>query len=57
MKMRKRIGMIIALAVLAGMILLNVNVKEPELEPDEVFPLANSMISWEQTYYGGAWSE
>lgn len=55
--MRKRIGMIIALAVLAAAVVINVSVKEPELEPDEVYPLANSMISWEQTYYGGAWSE
>ena len=45
------------IAVLAAAVVINVSVKEPELEPDEVYPLANSMISWEQTYYGGPWSE
>ena len=57
MKMKKRIPMFIALAALTAAIAINVCVKEPELEPDEVYPLANSRISWEQTYYGGAWNE
>ena len=53
--MKKRLPMIMALAVLAGMIALNIAVKEPELEPDAVYPMANARISWEQTFYGGAW--
>lgn len=55
--MKKRIPMILAMAVLAGMIALNVCVKEPEIQPDAVHPMANARISWEQTFYGGAWSE
>ena len=53
--MKKRIPMIIAMAVLAGMIALNVCVKEPEPKADGVFPMANSRVSWLQTYYPGAW--
>lgn len=26
-------------------------------EPDAVFPMANSCISWEQTFHAGAWGE
>lgn len=55
--MKKRIPMFIAMAVLAGMIALNVCVTEPEIEPDSVHPFANAMISWEQTFHGGAWNE
>lgn len=54
--MKKRIPMIIAMLILAGMITLNVTVKEPELEPDAVYPMANAHVSWEQTFYGGAWN-
>ena len=57
MKMKKRIPMILAMAVLAGMIALNVCVKEPEIQPDTVHPMANARISWEQTFYGGGWNE
>ena len=54
--MKKRIPMIMALALLAGMIALNVCVKEPEPEADGVFPMANSKVSWLQTNYPGAWN-
>ena len=57
MKMKKRIPMFAALALLAGMIALNVYVKTPELEPDMTHPMANARISWEQTFHSGAWSE
>ena len=53
--MKKRIPMIAALLILGVMIMLNVLVKAPELEPDAVFPLANAKISWEQTYHSGGW--
>lgn len=53
--MKKRIPMILAMALLGGMIALNVAVKEPEREPDTVHPFANARISWEQTFYSGAW--
>lgn len=55
--MKKRIGMMIAMAALAGAIALNVWVKVPEREPDVTHPMANAKISWEQTYFSGAWSE
>ena len=48
--------MFIALLILAAMIALNVAVPEPVLEPDSVYPMANSRISWEQTFHAGAWS-
>ena len=54
--MKKRMPMIIALAVLAGMIALNVAVKKPE-PAGEAYPMANAKISWGQTFHGGAWSE
>ena len=54
--MKKRIPMLIAMAVLAGMIVLNAAVKAPELEPDAVHPMANARISWEQSYHSGAWN-
>lgn len=55
--MKKRIPMMLAMALLAGMIALNVCVKEPVLEPDVTHPMANVGISWEQTFHSGAWSE
>lgn len=53
---KKRVPVIISLLLLAGMIWLNVAVPEPVLEPDSVYPMANSRISWEQTFHAGAWS-
>ena len=55
-ELKKRVPMFIALLILAGMIALNVAVPEPVLEPDSVYPMANSRISWEQTFHAGAWS-
>ena len=28
-----------------------------ELKPDAVYPMANTNISWEQTFYSGGWTE
>ena len=56
-ELKKRAGMIISLLILATMITLNIVVKEPELEPDEVFPMANSNVSWLQSFHAGAWSD
>ena len=53
--MKKRIPMIMAMAILAGMIALNICVPEPVMEPDRTYPMANARISWLQTFYGGAW--
>lgn len=55
-QMKKRVPMIIALLILAGMIAMNVAVPEPNLEPDSVHPFVNTRISWDQTYHAGAWS-
>ena len=49
--------MFIALLILAAMIALNVAMPEPVLEPDSVYPMANSRISWEQTFYEGSWGD
>ena len=56
-ELKKRIPMILALMLLAGIVVLNVFVKEPELEPDGIFPMANSKVSWLQTHYNGGWAE
>lgn len=56
-QMKKRVPMIIALLILAGMIAMNVAVPEQVLEPDSVYPMANSRISWEQTFYEGPWGD
>jgi hypothetical protein len=55
-ELKKRVPMLIALMILAALIALNVAVPEPVLEPDSVYPMANSRIGWEQTYHAGAWS-
>jgi len=55
-ELKKRVLMFIALLILTVMIALNVAVPEPVLEPDNVYPMVNSRISWEQTYHAGAWS-
>ena len=54
---KKRVPMLIAILILAGTVALNVFIPEPVLEPDTVHPMANARISWEQTFYGGAWSD
>lgn len=56
-EIKKRVPMFLALLFLAGMIVLNVTVKEPLLEPDAVHPMANASISWEQTFHAGGWTE
>lgn len=56
-ELKKRVPMLIALLVLAGMIALNLAVPEPKSEPDSVHPFVNTRISWEQTFHAGAWSE
>jgi hypothetical protein len=56
-EIKKRVLMFIALLILAAMIALNVAVPEPVLEPDSVYPMVNSRISWEQTFNSGAWSD
>lgn len=55
-ELKKRVPMFIALLILAAIIALNVAVPEPVLEPNSVYPMANSRISWEQTFHAGAWS-
>lgn len=49
--------MMISLVILAAAVALNVCVKQPEPEPDRVFPMANAHISWEQSHHNGAWSD
>lgn len=54
---KNRASMFLALALLAGMIVLNMTVKEPELEPDVVHPMANANVTWLETYHSGGWAE
>lgn len=37
--------------------LIGMTVDAEVYEPDAVFPMANSSISWEQTFYSGGWTE
>ena len=55
-ELKKRVFLILALLILAWTIVMNVTVKEPALEPDEVFPMANANVTWLQSYHAGAWS-
>ena len=57
MKMKKRIPMFIAMAMLAVMVILCAAVPVPEEKHDAEYPMANAAISWEQTFYSGAWEE
>ena len=57
MKMKKRMPMFIALALLAVMVIIYVAVPYPEEKHDVEYPMANAAISWEQTFYSGAWNE
>ena len=54
MKMKKRIPMFIAMLLLAAMVIISAVVPEP-VTHDVEFPMANAAISWEQTFYSGAW--
>lgn len=60
-KNRKRKGqavmMIVSAAMLAAAIAVNVFVKVPAWEPDAEYPMANAKISWEQTWFAGAWED
>ena len=51
----KNLPVFLALALLAGMIALNVFVPEPEPDADVVCAMANANISWLETYYPSAW--
>ena len=55
-ELKKRVFLILALLILAGTIVMNVTVKEPALEPDEVFSMANANVTWLQSYHAGPWS-
>ena len=57
MKMKKRIPMFIAMALLAVMVIVCAVVPYPEEKHDAEYPMANAAISWEQTFYRGAWGE
>ena len=55
--MKKRIPMFLAMLLLAAMVIINAVVPYPEEEHDAEYPMANAAISWEQTFYRGAWGE
>ena len=56
-KNKMRVSMIISMLILAGMICLNVFVKEPEPQADTVHPFVNVNVNWEQSFHTGSWGE
>lgn len=54
---KKRVPMFLAMALLAGMIALNLFVPIPEPEADSVHPFVNVNVSWLETFHSGSWSE
>ena len=54
---KKIVPMAMAIVLLAGAIALNVFVPMPEPDADVVCPMANTNISWLQTYHSGGWTE
>ena len=52
---KKRVPMFLAILAALAMLILNMAMKEPEIEPDSVHPMANATISWEQTFHAGGW--
>jgi hypothetical protein len=48
----------IILAIVIGLVWNYLESSEAEeLKPDVVYPMANTHISWLQTYHGGGWNE
>ena len=56
-EIKKRVPMLIAIFAALAMLTINLAVKEPEIEPDTVHPMANARISWQQTFYCGSWGD
>lgn len=56
-EIKKRVPMFFAIFAALAMLVLNLAVKEPELQPDSEHPMANANVTWLQTYYSGAWGE
>ena len=54
---KKRVPMFFAIFAALAMLVLNLAVKEPEIQPDSVHPMANANVTWLQTYYSGTWGE
>jgi len=54
---KKRVPMLIAIALLLGTIALNVFVPVPEPEADVKCPFVNVNVDWLQTHYSGAWGD
>lgn len=53
----KTVPVVISLVVLIGMIVLNLAVPEPVLEPDVTYPMTNARISWLESYHFGSWGD
>ena len=57
-KARFILVLLLACAIAAGIgWLIGNSAGAAETEPDAVFPMANTHISWEQTYHSGSWAE
>lgn len=47
--------LLLAVVITAGAMELNGVFDKPAWKPDTVYPMANAKISWEQTFFSGAW--
>ena len=56
-ELKNRVPMFLAIFAALAMLVLNLAVKEPELQPDSVHPMANAKISLQQTFYCGSWGD
>ena len=54
---KKRVPMFLAIALLAGMVALNVFVPVPEPDADRVCPMANAHVTWLDSFHAGAWGD
>lgn len=57
-KARFILFLLLACAIAAGIgWLIGSSVNAEGIQPDAVFPMANTNISWEQTFHSGSWAE
>ena len=57
-KARFILFLLIACIIAAGIgWLIGMAVDAEGYEPDAVFPMANTNVSWEQTFHSGGWTE
>ena len=48
---------IVAMVAFTAAVRIVANMITPELTPDIVHPMTNASVSWDQTFYSGAWGD